>query len=101
MVTIKEFQQQAVELIKQIDDKHRGQHDKETTIIHLTEELGEIARQIYNEKIGRDKLDKENMKEEIADCMLLLAQLAHTCDIDIEESIDNKIQELKRRHELP
>lgn len=97
---IGEFQKEAIELIKQIDDKHSGRHDIDTTIIHLTEELGEIARQIYNQKIGRDKLDKINLSEEIADCMLLLTQLAHNFDINIEEAIKSKIDILKSRHKL-
>ena len=97
---LKEFQRDAVELIKKIDDKHRGKHDSDTTIIHIVEEIGEVARQLYNEKIGRDKLNKENIAEEISDCMLLLTQLAHNFNIDIENAIKLKMKKLKKRHNL-
>jgi len=94
---LKDFQKQSGELIEKIDAKHSGIHDADTTIIHILEELGEIARQLYNQKIGRDKLDKENLAEEISDCMILLSQLARNFDIDIEKSVENKLQKLKER----
>jgi len=96
----KEFQDKSSELIKKIDAKYSGKHDIETTIIHLIEELGEVAQQLYNQKIGRDKLDKENLAEEIADCMILLSKLASNFDIDLAKSIEDTFQKLKKRYNI-
>ena len=94
---LKEFQKQSNELIEKIDAKHAGKHDTDTTIVHILEEMSEIARQLYNKKIGRNKLDKENLSEEIADCMILLSRLANNFDIEIEKSVENKFQKLRKR----
>lgn len=95
-----EMQKKSVEIIDIIDKKMKGVHDNDTTTIHLMEELGEISRQIYNQKIGRDKLDKTNLAEEIADVTMLLNKLAELNGIDVENAVDNKINVLKKRHNL-
>lgn len=98
---IKEMQKKSSELIDKIDARHPDKkHNAETTFIHLVEELGEIARQLFNEKIGRDKLNKENLSEEIADCVLLLAKLSDNYNINLEVSINKKLQKLKERFKL-
>ena len=95
-----EIQKKSNEIVDRIDLKMKGIHDSETTVIHLMEELGEISRQIYNQKIGRDNLDKENLAEELADVSMLLNNLATLHGIDIETAINNKIDILKKRHNL-
>jgi NTP pyrophosphatase (non-canonical NTP hydrolase) len=94
---IREMQEKAVDLIRRIDEKNKGDHGNEAIFAHTIEELGEIARELYNQKSGRAKLDKENLGGEIADVFLLLAQLAKNFDIDIHESIEKKIRELEER----
>ena len=95
-----EIQIKSNEIIDKIDEKMKGIHDNDTTIIHLMEELGEISRQLYNQKIGRDKLDKNNLAEEIADVSMLLNKLATLNDIDIEKAINDKLKLLKERHNI-
>ena len=90
----------AVKLVDAIDSKQKGKHDIDTTLVHLVEEFGEIAREIYNEKIGRDKMDIENLKGEFADVYILLAKLASNFKIDLEEAINKKVKVLKERHSL-
>ena len=99
-MNLTEFQKEAVKIVDDIDTKYKGTHDNDTTIVHLIEELGEIAREIYNEKMGRDKIDIENLKEEFADVYLLLAKLADNFSINLEEAIKKKIDILKKRHNL-
>ena len=97
---IKEAQAKINELIDRIDGKMKGKHDSDTTMIHLMEEVGELSKQLYNQKIGRDKLDRKNMAEEIADVVMLLNKLATLYDIDVETAIIEKIKILKQRHNL-
>jgi len=93
-----ELQEKAIKVVNNIDSITGINHDKETTFMHLVEEFGEIARQLYNERSGRDKIDIENLKEEIADVYLLLAKLAPFYKIDLEEAINKKIKILEKRH---
>jgi NTP pyrophosphatase (non-canonical NTP hydrolase) len=102
---IKEFQTQISKLIDEIDTKLRNngrkdKHDSDTTMIHLLEEMGEISRQLYNLRTGRDKLNKENLAEEIADVTMLLNKLADVHNIDIEKALNDKINILKKRHNI-
>jgi NTP pyrophosphatase (non-canonical NTP hydrolase) len=99
-MNLKEFQEKSTELIKEIDKKYGRNHDVNLTLIHLIEELGEIAREIYNKETGRGKIDKNNLSGEFSDALMLLAHLASCYGIDIEESVKEKFSELKERFEL-
>ncbi len=94
---IKQMQNKSVDLIRRIDEKKNGDHRTEAIFAHMIEEIGEIARELYNEKSGRDKLNKENLSGEIADVCLLLCQLARNFDIDLQEAVNKKIDELEKR----
>ena len=94
------MQEQAEEIINKIDNKLEFTHNNKNIIVHLTEELGEISRQILNPELKRQNINIENLKEEIADVILLLSKLANNNDIDIEEAVKNKIEKLKQRHNL-
>lgn len=56
-------------------------------MIHLTEELGELATEIYNEVSGRKALDIENVKDGVADIFILLSLLAKKYSIDLEKEV--------------
>jgi NTP pyrophosphatase (non-canonical NTP hydrolase) len=94
---IREMQEKAIDLIRRIDEKNNGNHGNEAIFAHTIEELGEIARELYNQKSGRKELDRDNLAGEIADVCLLLSQLAKNFDIDLQKSIEKKIEELEER----
>ena len=48
----------------------------------------------------KEKMNIENLEEEIADVLLLTTRLANIYKIDIENSIIKKIEKLKERHGL-
>ena len=96
---LRELQKAATELIEEFDAIYKTKHDSSTTMLHLVEEFGELARELYNEKSGRGQLKKEHVAEEIADIYLLLAQLAKCYDIEVGKAVETKISELKERHE--
>lgn len=95
---IKELQELADEVVNLIDSKRKGSHDSDTTIMHIYEELGEVSRQLYSEKIGRSEIDIENLGEEISDCLILLLHLSKIYNLDTEKEIKSKIEKLKQRH---
>ena len=97
---IEELQNQSEEIINKIDNKLEFTHNDKNIILHLTEELGEISRQILNPELKRQEKDLNNLEEEIADVILLLSKLANNNNINIEQAIKNKIQKLKQRHNL-
>ncbi len=46
------------------------------------------------------KPEKKDLEDEFADVLLQLAKLADTFDIDLEKAILDKIEILKKRHDL-
>jgi len=96
----KELQNKANEIVNLIDRKLGTNHDSENTISHLVEEIGELTLQLNNPKLRNKQMDIKNINEEIADVSILAMRLATLYNIDIEEAITTKIQELKKRHNL-
>ncbi len=76
---ISEFQQLMRDLYAE-NDKRRG---AAATTLWLVEEVGELA-----EAIRRD--DRENLREELADCFAWIGALANLYDIDLEEVFREK-----------
>lgn len=98
---IKEAQEKAHKIIEDYNKKHSLEHNKETVFHHLIEEIGELAREIYNEKADwRKEFNKEKMAEEIIDVLIQLLNLAKDYDIDIEYEFNKKIEKLRQRFDL-
>ena len=97
-MNLQEFQKKATAIVKKLDEKHRITHESNMTLLHLVEEFGEIARELYNEKSGREKIDKDNLGQEIADVIILLAQLADCYNLDLEEILEKKLKILEERY---
>ncbi len=97
---LKQFQNEVKELFDKISEKRNFEHTKEEIFVHLIEEIGELARQITNEKVRKDKFDLENVKEEIADSILFLTCLASRYGADIEEILRKDIEKLKTKFDI-
>jgi len=97
---ISEIQEKINELINLIDDKTSCKHDNSLTIRHLIEEIRELANEVDKPDLRNEKIDIENLKEEIADVLILTTRLASNNNINIQEAILNKINKLKQRHNL-
>ena len=97
---LNEFQKLAVKIVTDLDKIRNINHDKDVTMHHLTEELGEVAREIFNDKTGRKKIDRENLKGEIIDIMVLASYLAYLHDIKLEDALKFKLDNFKERFNL-
>ncbi|MBU0953298.1 MAG: hypothetical protein KKA90_02675 [Nanoarchaeota archaeon] len=69
----------------------------ELILIHLLEELGEVARELSNKGLKRGVFDQEKLKEEVVDVLLETLVLAGHLDIDLEQMITRKIEQLYQR----
>ena len=71
----------------------RGLYDKgdpKTQTLKLMEEAGEICRAVL-------KKDEPEIIDGIGDCVVVLTNLAHLCDVSIEECIEAAYNEIKNR----
>jgi len=97
---VKELQDKAKEIVEKIDTKFNVKHDNNNTIMHLMEEVGELTNNLNKPNIRNEKIDIENLKEELGDVILLTMQIASNNNIDIEEAVKSKIEILKKRHNI-
>ncbi len=97
---VKDFQRICVKLVDELDAKYKVKRDPQLNMVQLMEEIGEISKDINLKRLRNRDPDIENLKGEIADAMLLLSKMADMYDIDLEESVKNKIEELKKRNKI-
>lgn len=69
----------------------------ELVFFHLSEEVGEIARQLVNKHLKMRKYEHDNLVEEITQSMLDLLVLSKIYNIDLPTEIRKKIEEMKKR----
>jgi len=95
-----DLQKKADEIIDTIDKKFNCKHNINNTILHLLEELGEVANELNKPNIRNEPINKEHLGEELSDLLIFIARIANLNNIDLEQSIKNKIGELNKRHNL-
>ena len=64
--------------------------DPKTQCVKLIEEVGELAQAILNK-------DKFKIEDAIGDCVVVLTNLAHLCNLSIETCIESAYDEIKNR----
>ncbi|HML04037.1 MAG TPA: hypothetical protein VK487_11795 [Candidatus Bathyarchaeia archaeon] len=69
----------------------------ELVFLHLTEEIGEIARQLVNKNLPMRAYEVDNLKEEIVHAMLDLLVPSRVFNINLPEALGRKIDEMTRR----
>lgn len=94
------FQEDADEIVKRIDEKFGIKRDNNIAFIQLFEEIGELVRQPNKANMRNEKMDLENLEEELADVLILLSNIAAINNINLEEAVAKKIEILKGRHDL-
>jgi len=90
------------ELQHQVDafDRVRGWHQVAPAHIglHLLEELGEIARELLRQAGYKDGEDQ--LEQELADLLILVAKLANRLEIDLAQAVASKLGEIQQRFPL-
>ncbi len=73
------------------DKKYNWEGDRASHIVlHITEEVGEIARRILREEgYKKEDFDKKELAEELTDLLYLNLKLANKYDIKLEEEWNN------------
>ncbi|PBB05513.1 nucleotide pyrophosphohydrolase [Salimicrobium humidisoli] len=69
-------------------------------LARLSEEVGELAREInhvYGEKPKKDSEAEKALEEELGDVMFVLTSFANSLDIDISEAFDMSMSKIETR----
>lgn len=95
---IQEIQKRIMNFVDKRTKANNFELTPEQSYIHLTEEMGEVARQLSNKKMRPEKFDENNLREEIIDVLLETIILASSCNVDLNKEINNKIEVLFKKH---
>ena len=94
--TIKELQ----EYVNAFVNDREWQTPAGDILIHIVEELGEVARNVLHIKNygGQHTNDKENnMDEELADLLYLLLKMSNACDVNLGKAFTSKMEKNAKR----
>lgn len=96
-LTLSAMQREVDEHISQFKE---GYFPPMSLIVRLTEELGELAREVnhrFGEKKKKDTEASGSIEEEIGDVLYCLTCLANSLDIDLEEAHRSVMRKFRTR----
>ena len=89
---------------KKVDDwiktNTKGYWKPLTMMARLTEEVGELAREInhrYGEKSKKATEEEKEISSEIADVLYILICIANSIDIDLETAFNKVLEKYEKR----
>ncbi|WAA10574.1 nucleotide pyrophosphohydrolase [Fervidibacillus albus] len=95
--TVKQLQREVDEYIGQFKE---GYFSPLALIARLTEELGELAREVnhyYGEKPKKPTEEEKTVKEELGDVLFVLICMANSLQIDLEEAHNEVMEKFQTR----
>ncbi len=95
--TLKSMQLEVDEYIQQFKT---GYFSPLAQMARMTEEVGELAREInhfYGEKSKKTIEEAYTVKEELADVMIVLIMMANSLDIDLSEAFKQNMNKFNQR----
>ncbi|RTR30454.1 nucleotide pyrophosphohydrolase [Robertmurraya yapensis] len=95
--TVKELQAEVHAYISQFKE---GYFSPLAMMARLTEELGELAREVnhyYGEKPKKATEDEKTIEEELGDVLFVITCLANSLDIDLEEAHNRVMKKFNTR----
>lgn len=69
----------------------------ELVFMHLSEEIGEISRELINRRIPLRKYKEEGLKEEVAQALLDILVLAELVEVDLPKELERKMADMQKR----
>mgnify|MGYP001228258806 FL=1 len=96
-MTLIETQQRVDRFISQFEE---GYFSPLAMMARLTEEMGELAREInhhYGEKPKKSTEKEKSVKDELGDVYFVLVTLANSLDIDLDEAFEISMSKIEHR----
>ncbi len=94
---IKEMQKKVDKWVK---ENTPGYWKPANMMLRLTEEVGELAREInhrYGEKSKKTSEEKKEIDSEIADVLFTLICIANSMNIDLDDAFDKVLEKYDKR----
>src|SRR5205807_7642278 len=96
--TLRDVQQEIDVLIK--EEWQSDYWHPLSSLARLTEEVGELAREInhrYGEKPKKASEDEGNISAELGDILYIVASLANSLDVNLDTAFDEAMKKYRRR----
>ncbi|MGM9923134.1 MAG: nucleotide pyrophosphohydrolase [Bacillus sp. (in: firmicutes)] len=96
----KSMQQLQTEVDQYIGQFKEGYFSPLAMLARMTEELGELSREVnhyYGEKPKKSTEDEKEIKEELGDMLFVLICFANSLNIDLEEAHDMVMRKFQTR----
>lgn len=84
---VRELQERIVEYARLWEQKQNHHPTEQFVLIHLVEEIGELAREYVSEEIRPNRFDKDRLDNAIADILILVFRMAGLRDLDVERLV--------------
>jgi len=98
---IAEFQKEVLSAFSKMGElPNRCNHTKQSAVIHLMEEIGEISREVTNEVHRPERFKRESLATELADTMMFIVLLAKLYDIDLSKEMGEGVKRARKRADL-
>lgn len=65
--------------------------------LHLMEEVGELAEQLFSKKVRPERFNENVLKEEVCDVILVALGISNLLNIDLSKELNKKLDELEKR----
>ena len=98
MRTLRDVQQEIDQLIR--EEWHSDYWQPLSSLARLTEEVGELARELnhrYGEKPKKVSEGEANLAVEIGDVLYILASLANSVNVDLDAAFDEVMAKYRTR----
>ncbi len=100
-MNIKEAQELSAKMLEGVNNKVNIKHDPDGMFLSLTEEVGEVARELSKkQKNYRGEFSKEKLGEELADIISRTLIIASDNEIDMEDAFIDKLEKIRKRFEI-
>jgi NTP pyrophosphatase (non-canonical NTP hydrolase) len=98
---LKEMQIESFELLEKINIKNNVKHNPNSMFLSLTEEVGEVARELSKKQENyREDFNREQLAEELADVINRTLIIAEDNNIDMDTAFQNKLIKIKQRFNI-
>jgi NTP pyrophosphatase (non-canonical NTP hydrolase) len=98
MRTLRDVQQEIEYLIK--EEWHSHYWSPLSSLARLTEEIGELAREInhtYGEKTKKSSEGEGDIATEMGDILFILASLANSIEVDLDDAFEQVMAKYQHR----
>ena len=94
---IEEIQKRVLEFENRWANTKNVKFDEELIMLHLVEEVGELAQQLFYKKAKQERFNEEKVKEELCDVILVALCLADKLKMNLSEELNKKLEQLNKR----